>query len=272
MNNSKSSTSTSIVNPVKTIIVHYHLFKNAGTSVDRILKQNFGSAWREIEFQTNSQKSNAEDVGQWLLNNLDISAFSSHTAMFPLLSLEGISIIPIVFLRHPIDRLWSAYKFERKHEEILNESIRVAREHDFAGYLNHHLDRPQHRSCRNFQTHRLSWLSSKSDSTELSRAMEGLDSLPLVGIVEQFDLSMKYYSQAIARAYPSFQFNPVHENITAPKNLSPAEKLKDAMDNLDPATYERLLEANTDDLQLYQAAKSKLLARSTDSLRDKTIF
>ncbi len=34
----------------KVIVAHYHLFKNAGTSVDAILAKNFGSNWSKIEF------------------------------------------------------------------------------------------------------------------------------------------------------------------------------------------------------------------------------
>lgn len=273
----------------KVIVAHYHLFKNAGTSVDAILAKNFGSNWSKIEFDRSDRQSNSQLVQNWLSNHQSISAFSSHTALFPLPTIANISLIPIVFLRHPIPRLWSVYQFERKHKKILNESIKLAQEHDFAGYLNYQLDQTHNRSCRNFQTYRFSWLNSqpnltkseeassfyKSASpgvspgvyvgrgevslTELQQALHGLDSLPIVGIVEEFDLSMKHYQQAIAQYYPSFQVKSVHKNITSQPNLSLAEKLDLIRANLDRATYQRLLDSNCDDLELYQAAKGKLL-------------
>lgn len=245
----------------KIIIAHYHLFKNAGTSVDIILNKNFGSSWQKIEFKKSSQQSNYSLVQDWLLNNQNITAFSSHTAMFPLPDLANIFLIPIVFLRHPLARLWSVYKFERKHKKVLNYSIKLAQKYDFAGYINCQLDQAENRSCRNFQTYRLSWLNANHNITELEQAVGGLNSLPLVGIVEHFDLSMKYYSKAIATHYPSFQFEPVHKNITSERNLSLEDKLEQIRSNLNPTTYQRLLDANQDDLKLYEMAKTKLFSK-----------
>ena len=249
---------------VKTIIAHYHLFKNAGTSVDTILEKNFGSYWQEIEFKKASQKSNCKLVEAWLNQHRDISAFSSHTALFPLPTLASISIIPIVFLRHPIDRLWSVYKFERKHKKVLNHSIEIAQRYDFAGYLNYHLDRRGDRSCRNFQTYRFSFFDRQSGSSELARALNGLNSLPLVGIVEEFDLSIKHYTNLIAEHYPSFQGKSVRRNITSHHNLALTEKLNLVKDSLDATTYQRLLDANRDDLVLHETAKKILGDRAKE--------
>jgi hypothetical protein len=269
--NSLSSQSSLAINqcPAKKVIVaHYHFFKNAGTSVDVILKQNFGDAWSQIEFPKISQQSNSQLVQNWLVKQQNISAFSSHTALFPLPTLDNTLVLPIVFLRHPIIRLWSVYNFERKHRQILNHSIKLAQEKDFAGYLNYQLDQAPNRSCRNLQTYRFSWLNSQPDKTELEQALNGLDLLPIVGIVAEFDLSMELYRQAIAKYYPLFQFQSVHKNITSQGNLSQTEKLDLIRANLDQNTYQRLLDANGDDLELYQAAKEKLLVqREFDKVR-----
>ena len=248
----------------KAIIAHYHLFKNAGTSVDRILELNFGSSWSKIEFPMVNLRSNHKLVGEWIEQHQHLSAFSSHTAIFPVPQLDDITILPIIFLRHPIVRLLSVYKFERQ-QQVNNRSSKLAREKDFAGYLNHQLDEKKNRSCRNFQTYRLSWLDDRPKESELSRALTGLDSLPVVGIVSQFDLSMKLYSQAIAKYYPSFKSTSVHENTTSDPQTSFAEKLDTISQSLDSATYQRLLDANRDDLKLYEAAKEKL--RSGDRLK-----
>ena len=47
----------------RTIILHYHLFKNAGTSIDAILKDNFDEKWVTREFESsNSNKNMASDL------------------------------------------------------------------------------------------------------------------------------------------------------------------------------------------------------------------
>ena len=250
----------------KAIIAHYHLFKNAGTSVDKILELNFGSSWSKIEFPMVNLRSNFKLVRDWVEQHQHLSAFSSHTAIFPLPQLDNITILPIVFLRHPIVRMLSVYKFESQ-QKVLNRSSKLAREKDFAGYLNHQLDEKNNRSCRNFQTYRLSWLDDRPNKSELERALKGLDSLPVVGIVSQFDLSMELYRRAIANYYPSFRSTSVRENVTSDPQVSLEEKLDTVRQSLDSATYQRLLDANQDDLQLYEAAKNKLRLSANDRLK-----
>ena len=51
----------------RTIILHYHLFKNAGTSVDAILKRIFGDRWVTREFPA-MRGNNTAMVEQWIRN------------------------------------------------------------------------------------------------------------------------------------------------------------------------------------------------------------
>ena len=51
----------------KTIILHYHLFKNAGTSIDSILKDNFDDQWVSKEFK--NALSNSAQVTEWIQDN-----------------------------------------------------------------------------------------------------------------------------------------------------------------------------------------------------------
>ena len=87
---------------MRTVILHYHYFKNAGTSVDDILARNFPGAWMTGEFDG---MNNHEAVARWIAANPQASAFSSHTAQFPLPAIEGVMVLPVVFLRHPLDRI-----------------------------------------------------------------------------------------------------------------------------------------------------------------------
>ncbi|WOD06199.1 hypothetical protein [Marinomonas sp. GJ51-6] len=101
---------------MKTVILHYHLFKNAGTSLDAAFKENFSveqGEWVTREFSAQPAK-NREELKQWIIDNPQAKCFSSHTAIFPVPHIDGINIIPVIFYRHPIDRIASAYSFEKK--------------------------------------------------------------------------------------------------------------------------------------------------------------
>ena len=92
-------------------IFHYHLFKNAGTSLDASLKENFeaGTEWLTEEFPANPAK-NRELVKQWVENNKEAKCFSSHTALLPVPKVQGLELLPVIFIRHPIPFL-SATRF-----------------------------------------------------------------------------------------------------------------------------------------------------------------
>jgi hypothetical protein len=84
---------------MRTIILHYHLFKNAGTSVDHVLRQNFPSAWVSQEFPGKGG-NNTADVSHWITSSPQTIAFSSHTMQGPIPEIQGIQIVPVI--------LWTA--------------------------------------------------------------------------------------------------------------------------------------------------------------------
>lgn len=89
----------------KVIIFHFHLFKNAGTSVDELLRRNFGDRYTAKEFNFHPYQKNIQNVINWIKEEKDKIAFSSHTARLfkpGLLEKEGLKFIPIIFVRHII--------------------------------------------------------------------------------------------------------------------------------------------------------------------------
>jgi len=79
----------------RTVVLHYHLFKNAGTSVDHMLKAHFGPAWVTAEFAM-AGNDNTKAVQDWIEDNPEAQAFSSHTMVGPLPQVEGVDIIPVI--------------------------------------------------------------------------------------------------------------------------------------------------------------------------------
>jgi hypothetical protein len=240
----------------RVVIVHYHLFKNAGTSVDAILKRNFGERWAELEFDTPQHKANVGDLTRWLLDHPHIAALSSHTALLPLPRVEGLLVLPIVFVRHPIERLHSAYGFERK-QKADTVGARLAKAHDFATYLRTRLATRGDGSFRNFQANRLA-LAVEGDSTPAGdRALRAVEELPFVGLVEAFDASMQRFAELASSHFPEFKHFSARENVTAEHGKSPEEKLAVIRKEMGEELYKELQIVNHDDLQLFAAVCRK---------------
>lgn len=237
---------------MRKLIFHYHLFKNAGTSVDAILQANFPNGWATKEFDPD-YATNQQQVLEWCQQRQKVRAFSSHTALLPPPHLPDTQVFPILFIRHPIDRIASAYHFERNQEGD-NFSIQMARQHSLAGYIDAHLAHDGIGQCRNLQSHRLAqWFhGTNGDLTEL--ALKALENLPFVGLVEAFDQSAQRMATWLTPHFPKFK--PVQAVKNVSRTLADIEqKLSEIRTEIGDERYGRLLEANAADMAVYEAVK-----------------
>jgi hypothetical protein len=237
----------------RAVVLHYHLFKNAGTSVDVVLEGNFGSEWREAEFDIDRTRPNVGEVEAWLAANPTVKALSSHTARGPLPRLANVAIAPVILVRHPIDRIRSAYEFERRQKPE-GPGPRLARDNDFAGYIEARLRR-RDRQCRNFQTWRLATFG-RQDAPELEQALIALDSLPFVGLVEDFAGSMTRMEAYLREVFPSFRAFGAKANVWR-EGRTLEERLDDARAELGAELWADLIEANHDDLEVFATVAAR---------------
>lgn len=239
----------------RTVVLHYHLFKNAGTSVDAMLRQNFAEGWAQQEFPVTGgravRRSNAPAVAGYIEANPHLRAISSHTALLPVPAVEGVDVFPVIFIRHPIDRLASAYRFERR-QKADTFGARLARETDFAGYVRALLDRPGNGVARDFQVMRLAYGSPGAAGSDLDRALLTMDRLPFIGLVEAFEKSLAELERLLAPIHPGFRAVAYTKNVSRDAEGSLAGRLDAIETELGPELHARLMEANAADLQLFE--------------------
>lgn len=245
----------------RTLVLHYHLFKNAGTSVDAILRTNFGSRWSTREFAQRGWQPNVKEVSEHLRAQPHLRAFSSHTARLPAPMLEGVHVFPILFLRHPIDRLRSAYRFERM-QTIDTPGSRLAKSNSLGDYLRILMAIPGHRQARNFQTQRLAFNEPSATGSERERALRALELLPFVGLVDEYDCSIDRLQSLLRPFVPNFRAVHVHMNATRELKDTVDEKISEIKDEIGATLFAELCAANEDDLFLYKALKKKFSVTS----------
>jgi hypothetical protein len=123
------------------IILHYHLFKNAGTTIEYILDCNFQEGHRRIENDVLRYALPNSKIIDLVKSDSTIKAVSSHQARPPLPQSEGITFLPIIFLRHPLDRIESIYLFEKKlPPDTPSWGGKMARKLSFPDYVKWRLD------------------------------------------------------------------------------------------------------------------------------------
>lgn len=236
----------------RAVILHYHFFKNAGTSVDVMLQNNFGQLCDSREFADEDKM--ATKVYDWVVERPWMRVFSSHTMTGPLPVIEDTKILPIMFIRHPIDRVKSAYLFERR-QALNNRATELARSSSFADYVEKKLDRSFGQAIVNFNCARLSTFVPGS-GTLIERALAALEALPFVGLVEQFDISVRRLEQLVRGLYPGAVFDTVLENSTRASEEGLEVRLLGIRQELGSSLYARLEAANADDLAIFARLES----------------
>jgi len=241
---------------MRKVILHYHLFKNAGTSLDAAFKENVSpEEWVTKEFPA-QPKVNREQVAQWILDNPQAKIFSSHTAFLPPPELQDIKVLPVIFMRHPIDRIASAYAFEAKQGGDSFGAV-LARNTTLAGYIETRLALAHDRQCRNFHMQRLAMMFGEKVGDEFARSQKALGALPFVGIVESFADSMARLEQWLrTEGFEGFELKPVERNVSRDTKKALAEKLEELQVEIGEPVFSKLNEANKEDLSLYHDAVS----------------
>jgi hypothetical protein len=232
---------------VRTIVVHYHLFKNAGSSVDAALREFFGRTWCEFESSVQSQPLRPHQLAEFITAHPEVLAVSSHTAVFPVPRMPGTAVFPIAFVRHPIDRIRSIYEFERRQEPAIQEGAIVAKELDFKGYVEWRL--PRDKLIRNFHVSRFAMGVGGAET--LDNARRYAEELPFIGVVEMYAPSLRSLQRHLRAAFPGIVLPVMHVNVTRDKQSTLTSRLEQTRQELGEALYADVVACNRDDLEFY---------------------
>jgi hypothetical protein len=248
------------------VIVHNHLFKNAGSTIDWALKGNFGRAFVDHR-EDDLMRQGAAYLGPYLLKNQNIKALSTHHLTLPLPELDGVRLIMIMMLRHPIERVTSAYKFERAQESDTHPGVIHARKYSLRDYIRWRMRPDVGSTIRNFQTRRM--LPPRKAGQEIITEAEMADvakrlkALPLVGLVDRFDESMVLFEEYLRPIYPQIDLSYVAQNVGQEVAEMKENRLERLRSEVGDDTYELLLQNNQRDMQLLELAQDEFNTRVT---------
>ena len=192
-----------------------------------------------------------------LVSRPELSAVSSHQARLPALSVRGIHIIPILFLRHPLDRFGSVYEYERAEPlDSLSPSAVVARTGDLRSFAEWTVSPEATAVSRNFQVGHLAGIdhdmrAARPTNFHALLARARLEELPVYGLVDRFDESMQRFAGLIRRSFPAFEAQYSISNVSHRRVGKLERRIEEIRDSLGGALYAQLEDANRLDLDLY---------------------
>ena len=92
------------------VLLHYHIFKNAGSTVEYVLRRSFNGRFATLHGPTEDSAVSGPALVSFLDANPAIAAVSSHHLQYPLPAIENIILFDLCFFRNPLRRLWSMYR------------------------------------------------------------------------------------------------------------------------------------------------------------------
>ena len=264
----------------RSVIVHYHTYKNSGTSFDELLTENYGEAHLSFDCPFPYTTFAQQELLQIVRRHEQKIAFSSHSIRVPVPTDLWHNILAAVFIRHPLARVRSIYGFEtRKPPDLAQRarSILKKQKHtpdqsqSFDDWVTKKREEKDLHLLSNGQTQifagvygtiGLNALAFPRDPgsfliSDLEQAMRNLQAVPLLARTEHYDEDVSRFPVILDQlAGIEFKYTP-----RAPANVSHPQadqtlqaRLDFIQDELSPENWTWLQHANRQDLRLYEFA------------------
>ena len=236
------------------VLVHYHIFKNGGSTIDYVLEREFRSQFTTFHGPEPTSTLTRSDLREFLVAHPSIRAVSSHHLRYPTLRDGDPQIVDICMLRHPLDRLGSVYQYLRhRHIHVDDPLCSAARKLSAPEFFRYCLE-----NYRNWvQNVQVEWLNSASvNGSAVQCALTELPNIALLGTLDLFDESLATWEYTLALLFPGISFHYLPQNITQSPQLNLQDRLERFRERCGEDLFYQLLLANADDLKLFEAASS----------------
>lgn len=257
-------------------LIHYHIFKNAGTSFEWTLNESFRKSVRSYDPSSPEGFFSPAQIASYVRRNPRVKVLVTHQAILLPPRIRGCTCISSILIRDPLARVRSIYAFERQ-QEANNVGAKKAKELDFKGYVEWRLSCSAGMFC-NYQVYYCSRRKHSSPNdimTEdhLERAIENLDRIDIVGTVERYAQWLALTQSVLNEAFPKIDLVVTRQNATEAASLvSHTSILENLMKDLGSELAERLLQCNHLDMCLHQVADGLLTRQLAERRVDITLL
>jgi len=252
---------------MRTIICHYHIYKNSGTSFDLMLAQNYGESHICFDGPFPFFSIDQEQLSRVIERKINIVAFSSHQIQLPVPASLDYLVLPVVFVRHPLLRILSIYRFKRQVFDGTSTS-KAAQDMSFDEWLTYCFsDRQEVTHVSNAQTRLLGAAYRQKPlirrrphamEYDVHQAIRNIESVKLLARTELFDQDVGRFPEILRKYGIEFDFVKVKPQNTTTNNHDKSinELLYSVKKLISERNYQKLSDANEQDLVIYEHASN----------------
>lgn len=238
------------------VLVHAHMFKNAGTTFDWSLARSFGDGFVDHR-DDGFMKQGASYLGPWLEEHASCRALSSHWITPPMPDNSRLRPFLCMLLREPVERMYSVYQFERQQQGVDTPGSIRARQLSFLEYMRWQMEPMPGPVVKNYQTRICSgdYLGQDLDAM-FQRAATLVQSVQALGLVHRYDESMVLFEHYLQPWFPQLDLSYVSQNVSPGQGQSLEERRQSVLEQLADLQTE-VLAANEYDIQLFSLAEQR---------------
>ena len=240
----------------RAILLHAHMFKNAGTTFDWSLERCLGKGFVDHR-DDEAMGQGAQYLEAFVRARPQLVALSSHWPGLPPPQLPGIDLHLVLFLRDPIERIRSVYNFERRQQPANTPGSKKAKELGFLDYVRWQLQPMPGPAIKNFHTRYCSgnYLGGNLDVL-YERAQSLLRATPLLGLVHRYDESAVLFEYLLEQTFPRLDLAYRRQNSSVGDGMDFERRRASVERELEPILHE-VLAANRYDLKLFALAQAR---------------
>ena len=253
------------------VILHHHIFKNAGSTLDHALGLYFGEKF--IEFHSENLDNGRvfpSELFEFLQENRNIQAVSSHhfvgidfSAFLSKTERRPFAFLDFALLRHPVSRLVSMYLYYRDIPITTNLIQIAACKLSLSDFIEFLID-----SYPNFVINPQVTMfgcepgGGPPSETNLATALTRLMKMAMVGTVERYDEAVATVSYMLQPLFPKINLLGIKVNVSDSSKIKKYDgSLVSIQQILGKELFDRLCELNDLDIQLWSSVTSESIRR-----------
>ena len=250
------------VSPTRFLIVHYHIFKNGGSTIASILEREFQTGFATVHGPDDVSVLDNTCLADFISGHAAIQAISSHHLRYPKPVLPNMVIFDCCFLRNPLDRLQSLYSyFQRINSD--DPLSRLARQQHPRSFFKKLMDNAPH-LVSNVQVMMLAQggaFTRPADAPDVDVAADVVGKMAIPGLVEKFDESLVAAEYFLKPAFPRLRLDYRPQNVSRPLETNSADRQEWLRHSWGSDLYATLVQLNQCDLELCRRAEGEITRR-----------
>ena len=250
------------VSPTRFLIVHYHIFKNGGSTIASILEREFRNAFATVHGPDDVSVLDQASLADFVADHGAIQAISSHHLRYPKPVMPNTVVFDWCFLRNPLDRLQSVYSYFQRIDSS-DPLCRLARQDHPRSFFKKLIDGAPH-LISNVQVTMLALggaFTRPADAPDVDAASDIIGKMAIPGLVERFDESLVAAEYFLKPAFPRLRLDYRPQNVSRPLGASPVDRQEWLKHSWGSDLYATLVKLNQCDLELCRRAEDEIKRR-----------